>query len=72
MTAWYYPFVEAGLVVDEKMAFVDPMDKPLLYASEDNAIKVILPFKLTCGISTDVSKVSRASKKICKSQAGNE
>ena len=26
MTAGYYPFVEVGLLVDEKMAFVDAMD----------------------------------------------
>jgi hypothetical protein len=41
MTAGYYPFVEVGLVVDEKLAFVDMIDKPLLYASEDKAIEAI-------------------------------
>ena len=41
MTAGYYPFVEVGLVVDEKMAFVDMTDKPLLYASEGKAIEAI-------------------------------
>ena len=41
MTAGYYPFVEVGLVVDEKLAFVDMIDKPLLYASEGKAIEAI-------------------------------
>ena len=41
MTAGYYPFVEVGLVVDEKMAFVDMIDKPFLYASEGKPIEVI-------------------------------
>ena len=52
-SAGYYPLVEVGLLVNDEMVFVDPMDKPLLYASEDKAIQAIFSRQ------TDMSQIDK-------------